>query len=36
MVVAFSDDVIRWEDGGVAFAADMISRLAVEGGVAEG
>ena len=35
-VAAFSDKVTRWEDVGVVFFAAVISRLVVEGGVAEG
>ena len=36
VVAAFSDKVTRWEDVGVVFFAAVISRLVVEGGVAEG
>ena len=32
----FSDNVTRWKAGGVAFVDAVISRLVVEGGVAEG
>ena len=36
VVAAFSDKVTRWEDVGVVVFAAVISRLVVEGGVAEG